>query len=149
MFFSKIHYTYFTMDKQKAGFQEIEHTADWMLKVWAGDLPGLFEQAARGMYSLSGTRLGSGERVERHLELDALDSEGLLVAFLEELLYFGEWDQLGFDGFQIAIQGNALRATVSGAPIISQEKEIKAVTFHNLNIQVVDNRLEVNIVFDV
>ena len=43
-----------------AGYRELEHTADWELEAWADDLPGLLEQAARGMYALSGVRLDGG-----------------------------------------------------------------------------------------
>ena len=36
------------------GFREHAHTADWELEVWAPDLPALLEQAAHGMYAISG-----------------------------------------------------------------------------------------------
>ena len=64
-----------------AGFQEVEHTADWELHVWAPDLGALLEQAARGMYQLSGTRLAGAPRVRRNLEIQAVDAESLLVRF--------------------------------------------------------------------
>jgi len=44
------------MDNSQSGFREREHTADWELQVWAPSFSGLLEQAARGMYALSGTR---------------------------------------------------------------------------------------------
>ena len=91
------------MDAPPAGFREIAHTADWELEVWAPDLPGLFEQAARGMYSLMGVRLLPTPRQSRTLELDAFDGESLLVRFLEELLYIQGLDGLAFDAFQIDI----------------------------------------------
>lgn len=34
-----------------SGFEELHHTADWSLRVWAGDRPALFEAAARRMNS--------------------------------------------------------------------------------------------------
>ena len=46
------------------GYREIEHTADWELKVWAPDLRGLLEQAARGMYALSGIILDIRKKEE-------------------------------------------------------------------------------------
>ena len=69
-----------------AGFREHAHTADWELEAWAEDLPGLFEQSARGMYALSGTRLLTGECVQRTVRFRAFDLESLLVRFLGELL---------------------------------------------------------------
>ncbi len=63
----------------ESGYKEIEHTADWELEVWAPDLLGLLEQAARGMYALSGTCLAPGTRLRRSLSLPANDPESLLV----------------------------------------------------------------------
>lgn len=132
-----------------AGFREVEHTADWELEVWAPDMPGLLEQAAQGMYALTGARLKSGPRFTRGIELQAYDREGLLVAFLEDLLFYGEVAGLGFDTFDIRVEQNSLRAQVSGAPLESQSKEIKAVTYHDLAVRETERGLAVNVVFDV
>ena len=136
-------------EAQLAGYREIEHTADWELEVWAPDLPALFEQAARGMYALAGARLREGARLQHSLELEAHDAEDLLVAFLSELLYLGEDEGLGFDAYRIWVQGEKLTAELSGAPLAGLDKEIKAVTYHNLNIQRGPRGLEARIVFDV
>lgn len=133
----------------EAGFREIEHTADWALHVWAPDINSLFEQAAIGMYSLSETELESTPRQSRQLHLEDLDNESLLVAFLNELLFFGEDEDLGFDSFEVDIHDNKLSALASGSSYITRKKEIKAVTFHNIAIKPSDNGLEVQLVFDV
>jgi SHS2 domain-containing protein len=135
--------------KSTAGFKEHEHTADWELQVWAKNLPGLLEQAARGMYALSGARLQASPRIQRRLELSSQDAEGLLVAFLQELLYLGEMDGLGFDHFELQVEQGQLRARISGASLAWRDKEIKAATYHNLKIRQTEAGLEVNIVFDV
>jgi SHS2 domain-containing protein len=136
-------------EQPEAGYQEVEHTADWQLEVWAPDLPLLFEQAALGMYALSDTRLEPEARLTREIELQGQDPESLLVSFLTELLYLGESQGLGFDGFDLQINGAYLFAQVEGAPIQTQSKEIKAVTYHNLEIRETSRGLEVSIVFDV
>lgn len=132
-----------------AGFRENEHTADWELEVWAPDLATLLEQAARGMYWLAGARLKSGPRQRRFLQLSAADAEGLLIRFLQELLYLGETEGLGFDQFEIGVSNHSLRAELGGAPIEQIEKEIKAVTYHKLAIQHRPEGLYTRIVFDV
>lgn len=138
------------MDDHFTGFAENEHTADLELEVWAPDLPGLLEQAARGMYDLSGIALAEGPRQERTFELTALDAENMLVRFLSELLYYSEQECLGFDTFDLKITGEeALQARLIGAPIAELHKQVKAVTYHNLAIRQTDEGLEVNIVFDV
>lgn len=136
-------------EQPEAGYREVEHTADWQLEVWAPDLPLLFAQAALGMYALSGTRLGPEPRVVREIDLQGQDPESLLVSFLTELLYLGESQGVGFDGFNLQLNGDHLFAKVEGAPIQAQSKEIKAVTYHNLEIREISRGLEVSIVFDV
>jgi SHS2 domain-containing protein len=139
------------MDEQNglAGFLEHEHTADWELEVWAPDLPALLQQAALGMYTLSGIQLEPGPRQSRSFQLEAADRETLLVSFLEQLLYMGEMEGLGFDEFEIDWNSGRLRVELGGAPIESQAKEIKAVTYHNLEIRETERGLEANLVFDV
>jgi SHS2 domain-containing protein len=137
------------MPAQQGGYREIEHTADWELHVWAPDLMGLLEQSARGMYALSGVKLENGNRLERQIELDTNDAENLLVAFLSELLYYGENEGIGFDTYQIELDNYRLHATLQGAKIARLDKEIKAVTYHRMAIRKKGEVMEVNIVFDV
>jgi len=137
------------MVDQLAGFRELEHTADWELEAWAPDLPALLEQSARGMYALAGVRLPAGARLDRRLDLPMRDPESLLVTFLAELLFLEERDGLAFDAFNLQIEGGLLHASLGGAQVVSIDKEIKAVTYHNLAIQKTPRGLEVKIVFDV
>ena len=130
-------------------FEEIQHTADWSLRIWATDLPELFAESARGMNALSGTRLSPAPKISRTIELDAPDSESLLVSFLSELVYFGEQEKLAFDEFTIRLAKNRLTAKIAGGSILSIDKAIKAVTYHNLQILETPNGFEVEIVFDV
>ena len=130
-------------------FEEVRHTADWSLQVWAKDLPELFAESARGMTALSGTRLSPGQKINRTIELVAADPESLLVSFLSELVYLGEQEHLSFDDFKILIDGNRLVAEIAGASILSMDKAIKAVTYHYLQIRQTVKGYEVEIVFDV
>jgi SHS2 domain-containing protein len=135
-------------------FEEISHTADWSLRVWAANLPELFVESARGMSSLSGIRLAQKPRIKCTFCLSAADKESLLVSFLSELVYYAEQDHLAFDYFDLnldleACQPCCLSAVLRGAPILSMDKAIKAVTYHNLHIHQTVRGYEVEIVFDV
>jgi SHS2 domain-containing protein len=101
------------------------------------------------MTSLLNVALDPARRVERSLELDGEDAEGLLVTFLAELLYLMESDGLAFDRYDLEIDAMHLTARLGGAVLVSQDKEIKAVTYHNLNIQSTPAGYTVTIVFDV
>lgn len=132
------------------GFREHAHTADWELEAWAPDLPTLLEQSARGMYALSGMRLHPGLRQTHIISLEGQDAESLLVRFLSELLWLEQQQGLGFDEFSLLVDDQYnLRAELRGASIANLDKEIKAVTYHNLAVQNTPQGLQVTIVFDV
>jgi SHS2 domain-containing protein len=131
------------------GFEEISHTADWSARVWAEDLPSLFVEAARAMNSLSGTAAGNGPRMKRTYQTEGPDAESLLVAFLSELLYYQEQEDLVLDTFDLRVAGQWLKVEMEGAQLASSEKAIKGVTYHNLNIERTKHGLETTIVFDV
>jgi SHS2 domain-containing protein len=131
------------------GHREIEHTADWELEVWAPDLPALLEEAARGMYELMGVEVSEESRCHRQIELLADDREQLLVSFLGELLFLVEDEDLAFDGFLLTVDDTSLVARLEGGSMVSRSKEIKAVTYHRLEISETKRGLETSIIFDV
>lgn len=134
---------------ETTGYREIEHTADWELLVWAPNLTTLLETAAQGMYALSHLTLAAEPRELREFEIPFDDHEALLVDFLAELLFFGEHEGIAFDSYQFEINVSTLKVQARGAFIQDQSKEIKAVTYHRLQIRETNLGLEVNLVFDV
>jgi SHS2 domain-containing protein len=131
-------------------FEEIEHTADWAYRVRGSDLRELFIQAAQGLYFLVGMELTPGEKTTKSIEVQAIDRESLLVAWLNELLYFHESENLGFDQLDIEyLDERKLIAQVTGASTQEWQKDIKAVTYHNLAIKENSSELEVTLVLDV
>jgi len=139
-------------------FEEIEHTADWALHVWAATLSELYVEAARGMFHLTapeaaGPPASAAERPAaqpRSLTLNAGDAESLLVAWLQELLYLSETEGVVFDDFTVEhLTPTHLTATAWARPASRPEKPIKAVTYHNLTIRRVDGGYSVALVFDV
>ena len=72
-----------------SGFEIVDHTADWALRVYGSDLTDLLMNAAIGMSSLLVAELYSVPlETQRELELDAFDAETLAeaVALLEETI---------------------------------------------------------------
>ena len=131
-------------------YREVDHTADWALHVWAPTPEELFVEAARGMYALAGAQAQPGATVRRRIELAAEDHESLLVAWLQELLYISESEELVFTGYRIEyLDATHLRAEVEGGPMAQRVKAIKAVTYHNLKINRTADGYETTIVFDV
>jgi protein archease len=137
------------MEAMDSGFEEISHTADWQMRVWAKSLPELFIAAARGMNTLTGAKPEPDRRVTRTFEESAPDMESLLVAFLSELVWAVEQERLVFDEFKVELKGLRCKIRMSGSPLAAIDKSIKAVTYHNLAIRQTQTGFQVEIVFDV
>jgi SHS2 domain-containing protein len=130
-------------------WQEVDHTADLALHVWADNLRDLFATAARGMFSL----VADIETVplERAITimLEAKDSEMLLVDWLNELLYWNEVEGVTFTIFEFnQLLPTYLHAVVRGGPTPGYGKYVKAATFHNLAITKTTDGYETEIVLD-
>lgn len=129
--------------------EEIEHTADLAIRVRGRDLSQLFANAARGMFGLMADLEAVEPTIERHVELEEFDRETLLVSWLGELLWFNEESGDVFVRFEItALTPTHLGAAAWGGPV-SGQRQIKAVTFHDLAIIETDDGYEVTLVFDV
>jgi SHS2 domain-containing protein len=134
-----------------ADFEEMDHTADWALRIRGHDLNHLLLNAALGMSSLLVSDLTRIPLThQEQIELDAYDAESLLVNWLSELAYWAEADGIVFAKFELQnVTPTGLRAVVNGGHVPNLKKHIKAVTYHNLEIIETDDGLEATVVFDV
>ena len=142
------------MSAQKDGFRILDHTADVALEAHGQDLPQLFSNAARGMFSIISflKSIQPTQRIPIAVTADCI--EDLLVAWLSELLYLFSIQQILFCRFEIIeIDDCHLQATVLGEPVdLSRHElstEIKAVTYHDLKLQKLDQGWQVKVLFDI
>lgn len=136
--------------KESCGFEEIEHTADVALRVWADSFDQLLACAARGMLSLAGVAPQSTDGGWRSIDLHAADAETLLVAWLEEVLFALEAEHVAFSAVDVQIVEDLhLTGRVLTAPANRPTKPIKAITFHDLSIEQTESGMETTLVFDV
>ncbi|MCA9969779.1 MAG: archease [Anaerolineales bacterium] len=133
------------------GFEIVDHTADWAIRVTGRSLADLLVNAAAGMNSLLVGDLAVIPRAEtRQLALAADDAETLLVDWLTELAYWAEMEQRVFPDVQLSLMPPfALQATLQGGRAPELQKHIKAVTYHDLAVVETAEGLETTIVFDV
>jgi SHS2 domain-containing protein len=134
-----------------AGFEEVDHTADVALRIWAPDFETLLVQAALGAtWIMTGKLPVPPYPVRKHIALKAFDRESLLVAFLEEIAYSAEADREIFISFEFdRVTDRRLVALADGIRVPVLKTVIKAVTYHNLEIVETARGIETTIVFDV
>ncbi|MFH1189825.1 MAG: archease [Candidatus Omnitrophota bacterium] len=137
-----------------ARYEQFPHTADIGVRVHGKDLKELFENAAFAMFDIIADLENlSGDTVET-FELEAPDTEALLVAWLDELLYNFYTKQLIFFKFRVEeLTKTRLKATATGRPVGANRNrlktEIKAATYGGLKIRSSGKGYEVEIIFDV
>lgn len=132
-----------------SGYEELEHTADIALRVWGEDFFSLLRQSAKGMYDLMGIKLERTVPKESEFEIDKRNREIQLVDFLNEILYLAEEEAAIFETFIFNQNEDGIHVQASGYEANSIQRDIKAVTFHDLDIRETDRGLETKITFDV
>jgi SHS2 domain-containing protein len=133
----------------RRGCREVAHTADWALEVWAPEFGGLLREATRGMYALAGVELDEDAGEPETISLSGSDRVDLLVDWLSEVVFLWSARGQGVTGLEISIDGDLVEASYTVAPIVRQEKEVKAVTYHGLDVRETDRGLEATVTFDV
>jgi SHS2 domain-containing protein len=138
------------MDKK---FEILDHTADTGIIAYGDDLKEAFENAALGMFSLI-TDLTSIENDQtRKIDINSTDRDGLLVSWLNELIYLFDVENIIFSKFDIIhLDENALSAIVYGEKVDLSRHEIrtgiKAATYHMLKIDK-NSLFRVQVIFDI
>ena len=135
-------------------FESIEHTADIGIAVRATTLPDLFETAAEGMFSFLIDPMQVEIRAWRERRVEADDVEGLLVAWLNDLLVLLAAEQFVPRIFVVdEVTDHGLRATIHGEPVDPAKHhfklDIKAATYHMLSVSQADDGWSARIIFDV
>lgn len=133
-------------------FEELGHTAEIGLRVQADAPEQLFACAARGMFSLlrvppDTTRPAQTQRVR----VDSLDGESLLVDWLSELLYLYETTGALYTDCTVTRWAHThLEAIVCGYPPAAPPAvQIKAVTYHQLQVQADAQGWHAQVFFDI
>lgn len=134
-------------------FELIEHTADVGIIAYGDDTNQAFANAAKALFSLI-TELDSiNEVIYKDTELVAPDLETLLVAWLNELIYLFDAENILFKRFDITeISDTQLKAKSYGEKVDSARHKlktgIKAATYHMLKVDKTDG-CKVQVLFDI
>lgn len=141
------------MESAESGHEAVEHTADLAIRAWAPDLRGLVEEAARGMLDVL-LDAAPPAREQREVVGEGTEPEELLVDCLREILALLQVEGVVPVSVEVSqVREGRARCRVGVAPIGEARdalaQEIKAVTYHGLEIARREGGLEVTVVFDV
>ena len=135
-------------------YEIIDISGDVGLKIFGETISDLFSNAAEGFYSLI-TDVSAVEIKKNILVAANGDTqESLLIAFLNELIFFFDTD--GFVGKEIAINKiseRSVEAEVSGEAFEIGRHEsgllVKAATYHNISITKSGDMWTASVIFDI
>jgi SHS2 domain-containing protein len=139
-------------DVEASSYEILEHTADIGLQIRAASLEALFAAATWGMVEIvgAGAPHGSGTFVE--VNLDAADVGGLLVDWLNEVLFLIDSragyvaDVLVDRASESWVAGRLGIIDGAGAP---EGTELKAATYHRLSVARDGDGWAATVFFDV
>ena len=134
---------------KNGGYEEIDHTADLALRVWGEDFYALLIQSAKGMYELMNLEYDPNSEGRFQFLIKLSECENMLVDFLSELLFVSEDKQKSLADFSFEKSGDRVNITAKSYAIQKLRKNIKAVTFHDLEIKWTEKGQETVITFDV
>ena len=151
-------------------FREIEHTADRAIEIEAETLEGLFQEAVAALSTLySGEKpMSAPGKIRKTIKItvQAEDLEGLLIKFLNEVIFHTERGGVLFTSSRVKIEkspsipllqrgrrgireeGYFLTAELFNGKI-TPLSEVKSATYHNLKVEKRDGKWHTMIVFDV
>ncbi len=143
------------MKMKKPDYTLLDHTADLGIIVKGNDLPDLFESAALAMTQImvrQKKNLNQYDKIE--ISISGEDLADLMVQWLGEILYLFEGEKSIFVSsvFDI-ISSSRLKAIVKITPFDPNADEvlteIKAVTYHQSQVNKVNSHWEARIIFDL
>jgi len=139
-------------------YKFIDHTADIAVEVEDNSLEELFRSSAAALLNSLVEFKKTGKSEKKDLALTAESIEELLVSFLNELNFLitvRNWIPAKIISINIIRKNNSinLNSVLMGEVFSSDfhyiKEEIKAVTYHQINIVKTDTGFKTRIVFDI
>ena len=132
----------------------LDHTADLGIKVYGTDIKHLFENACNSLTDLFLHIESFGSSTSVQVTVESEDLEDLMVRWLGEILYLFEGENTIVISSKISkICQKHLKATletITFDPMIHEIiREIKAVTYHNIQVTEKNGTWEASIIFDL
>jgi SHS2 domain-containing protein len=142
------------MDSHKPNFTLLDHTADLGIIVSGKDLTNLFEGAAQSMIQIMVRAKPAKKTKALKLTVSGEDLADLMVRWLGEILYLFEGENEVVTAVHIdSISPSHLDASLETVPfdldLHEMLCEIKAVTYHQIEVAEKNNHWEARIIFDL
>jgi SHS2 domain-containing protein len=132
----------------------LDHTADLGIRVFGSDSKSLFENAAKVLLHLFIRGESLSKTFARKIHVSGEDAADLMVKWLGEVLYLFEGDRQVVTALRIdKLTPSSLEASVETIPFDPEIHEIlheiKAVTYHQIEVAQKGDHWEAQVIFDL
>jgi SHS2 domain-containing protein len=137
------------MDKT---YEILDHSADLKMRVFGNDLSEVFVNMALAVAKQQAPAQVSAKGAAEEIIIESSDLASLLVDWLSEILYCGEINKKVYTDFEITEFSEnppKIKAKIKGMPVGEKNIDIKAVTYHDLEIKKVNDHWEAVVIFDI
>jgi len=138
---------------KEPSYESIDHTADTGIHVFGHNPRDLFQNAAMALMDQLVEPAGLCPGQEKRLTIEGADWPDLMVNWLREILYLWVGKDVLVQSVQIEfISKKRLTAHLRVDPFSQKrhqiKSEIKAVTYHQIQVVDTGNRWEAKVIFD-
>jgi len=135
-------------------YEVFDHTADLGLRITAPSVEQLFAEAGQGLFSVIVANLDAVEAAERaEIRIEGERNAYLLFDWLNELLYIFDSSGMVLSEFEITMCEDGLEAVAYGEPLDAErhglEHEVKAITYHKLDLEQTENGWQAQVIVDI
>lgn len=135
-------------------FRFLDHTGDLGIEIYGQNLMELFENAGAALFDVITDPSKVKEKVKKDIALAYRDLGTLMVDWLGELLYLHDAEGLVLRRFEVKNIGDGcFEATTWGEPFQEGRHairtEVKAVTFHQLEVREKGGRWQARVILDL
>ncbi|HID40275.1 MAG TPA: archease [Calditrichaeota bacterium] len=139
-------------------YKEIEHTADTALEIQGATLEQLLMNAVKGFYYLASVPELKQSGGCKEIVLKETSLEELIISFLNELNYYLTVHFCvftGFENFKLVKEKKTWKLYAKGILTVLEPEtilnlqEIKAVTYHQIQVERKNGVYSIKIVFDI
>lgn len=137
------------MDKR---YEILDHPADLKIRAFGKDLKEVFVNMAQALAEQQSPVQASAKGAAEEIKVESDSLESLFVDWLSEILYRGEVNKKVYSDFEImefSEKPYKIKAKIRGVAVKSKNIDIKAVTYHELEIKKNGDHWEVIVVFDI
>ena len=127
------------MEASHHQYEFLDHTADVIVRAYGATIDAAFAAAAEGMFDVitNSAKLDGTGVISR--DVLSIDQEGLLVAFLSDLIVIHEVEDVVLSHFEVAISSEtALSFTARAEPFDArwhgEGTPVKGVSYHLMEI---------------